>query len=320
MRNKCSINIFKQTDLIYMYHTEEYKNKISTVITEIADLYAQFQKNKLKNNSSTIQDANEMEIVCRDITLSNIYSLLDQASLLDINLKQKVHLKLFDFDKLLSWHQKYLIDQERHRLDGHNFNVFKLFAEQFDLTIKETMHSKLLFFLLNQNANHGQGSKFLENFLIKLGIDQPHMGNWRVTAEQGRIDLLLKRNNPHSVIIIENKSNWATDQHNQLYRYWYDQIYCSIKKADEEFYVINKNKYQIIYLAPNINKRVEEQSLLKPKEWLDTNLPNKIPLTPTTLTFDGLIQDWLLECELELKEENRVRQYIAQYRELCNIL
>lgn len=109
-------------------------------------------------------------------------------------------------------------------------------------------------------------------------------------------------------------------QQNQLYRYWYHQIYSSTKKSDKEFYSANKAKYQIIYLAPNINKKVEEHSLLKPKAWLDPNLPDKMPLSLTTLTFDSFIEDWLLACEQELKEENRVRQYIAQYRELCYTL
>lgn len=64
-----------------------------------------------------------------------------------------------------------------------------------------------------------------------LGIERfSDNENWTVTAEKGRVDILLKRTHPHSVIIIENKSNYANDQENQLYRYWHQEIYKTIQE------------------------------------------------------------------------------------------
>ena len=59
---------------------------------------------------------------------------------------------------------------------------------------------------------HGQGKLFLSAFLEYIGFKKDK-GNeeWIVTAEKGRVDVLLRRLNPLGAIIIENKSNWAGD-------------------------------------------------------------------------------------------------------------
>lgn len=301
-----------------MDKTNESQEYISIILDDIASLYTERKHTFFANSKKIVKDVYDKKVYSSIIGKSSIESFL--CSLTNITYGQKDQLHSLDFDKMINWQQLYLADQERHILDGHNFNVFKLFAEQLNVNIKETMHSKLLKFLLDKRASHGQGTRFLELFLNKLGIYQPELGQWEVTAEQGRIDILIKRKTPHSIIVIENKSNWANDQPNQLYRYWYNQIYSDVKNIDEKFYELNMDKYQIVYLSPNINKKVEEQSLSKPVEWADSNLPSRIPLSPKMFTFDDFIQDWLSECENKLSENNRVRHYIAQYKELCKIL
>lgn len=54
-------------------------------------------------------------------------------------------------------------------------------------------------------------------FLEYIGFEKDE-GNeeWIITAEEGRVDVLLRRQNPLGAVIIENKSNWAGDQPNQL--------------------------------------------------------------------------------------------------------
>ncbi len=189
-------------------------------------------------------------------------------------------------------------------------------------SINETLHSYMLADLLNPNSDHGQEKLFLNSFLRKLNIFEPETGSWIITAEKGRIDILLKRENPHSVIIIENKSNNAIDQDHQLYRYWYQEIY--LKKNDamfakKETYDINdiKSRYKILYLPPDDSKEPNELSLTKPDYLTDNILPNKIPLNYELITFDKFICKWLKECVQNLKAENhRLRQYIEQYIEL----
>lgn len=303
-----------------MCNPNEQLQYISTILNDVANLYTETQNTLLVNTKCCINDIHSKNASNATITKNSIDSLLNEIIVANITFEQKIRFDLLEFDKMLVWHQLYLADEEKHRLDGHNFNVFRLFAEQLNINIRETMHSKLLKFLLDKNASHGQGVKFLQILLNKLNICQPEEGQWEVTAEQGRIDILIKRKKPHSIIVIENKSNWANDQPNQLYRYWRDQIYPSVNKVDNEFYKKNIDRYQIIYLAPNRYKNVEEQSLLRPSDCTDNSLPSKIPLLPKIFTFDVFIQDWLLDCENELRENNRVRQYIAQYRELCKTL
>ena len=122
-------------------------------------------------------------------------------------------------DFLSKWYEAKEKDNNLNHKDSHNFNILRMFH------ICETSHSKLLKLLLNPNGDHGQGNFFLSLFLKEMGIKEPSQGDWKVTAEEGRIDLLLKRKEPLSIVVIENKSNRATDQPNQLYRYWNEKIF-----------------------------------------------------------------------------------------------
>lgn len=98
---------------------------------------------------------------------------------------------------------------------GKYVNVFSLWNE-FS-RISEPIHSRILHFFLSDNPMHGQGKLFLSAFLEYIGFEKDK-GNeeWIITAEEGRVDVLLRRLNPLGAVIIENKSNWAGDQPNQL--------------------------------------------------------------------------------------------------------
>ena len=229
----------------------------------------------------------------------------------------------FEVSKWAEWHKEFLEDEEKHKADGHNFNIFYLLRDEFGFHVQETMHSKLIKFLLDSHASHGQGNKFLVKFLELMKIENPTEGIWDITAEQGKIDILLKREFPESIIIIENKSNWAGDQPNQLYRYWYEAVYSRTKQTgNDDFYLKNKSRYKIIYLAPNSYKAPTEQSMSKPVNLKDNNLPDKIPkgiIEPRT--YDNDIQKWLDDCKKCLPETNqRIKEYISQYQMLCKIL
>lgn len=101
---------------------------------------------------------------------------------------------------------------------GKYVNVFSLWYEFSG--ISEPIHSRILHFFLSDNPMHGQGKLFLSAFLEYIGFEKEE---WIITTEEGRVDVLLRRLNPLGAVIIENKSNWAEDQPNQLYRYWYEQ-------------------------------------------------------------------------------------------------
>lgn len=201
---------------------------------------------------------------------------------------------------------KYYSDQKKER--SIDFNVFYFFK------IGETLHSRLLAFLLDPNETHGQKRLFLHLFLKIIGIKKPEEGIWHLTREEGRIDVMLRRKDPYSVIIIENKSNWASDQPNQIYRYWYTWIY------PKDGINGDRESFRIIYLPPSEYKRPVEHSLCRPNNFAH-KLPNKI--TEGILdccSFDKLIVQWLDECIDSVKKNDRLREYLLQYRQYCQNL
>jgi len=289
---------------------------------------SQRQNNNLLNDMNVI--VNQFSLIFRNETLEterlNTSVIDDWTSYCKIeNYLPKVN----EISKWEEWYKDFLINETKHKEDGRNFNIFYFLREQFGFHIQETMHSKLIKFLLNPNETHGQGNKFLIKFLNILGILNPEKGIWHITAEkEGRIDVLLRRDNPHSVIIIENKSNWASDQPNQLYRYWYRAIYSRTNESDENFYLNHKDKYQIIYLPPNENKTYDSNSKSRPaihngfcdKATFD-KLPLEVPMGIKIWTFNNDFQEWLDKCISILPETNhRIKEYIEQYKILTNNL
>lgn len=302
-----------------------------------------------KEINTVIDDFTKLKSIATNTTVNNY---VDVVHTNNINLNREIDNKLLRFeqivdtnnqnfngtnnkfisslesDKWLEWHKEVLIQKEQNSLLGLNFNIFKLFQDKLGISIQETMHSKLIQFLLDENESHGQGNKFLIALLNQLNISNPTEGKWYVTAESGRIDVLLKRSNPHSVVIIENKSNWAVDQPNQLYRYWFHMIYKITKETSSEFYIQNKDLFQIVYLSPNENKNFNVHSITKPNSnngLCDKRtfklLPQKVPININHWSFNNDFQTWLDECIKLLPPSNyRVKEYIEQYKILTNNL
>lgn len=198
------------------------------------------------------------------------------------------------------------------RISGKEFNVFNLINQIYG--IGETKHSRFLAFLLNPNAEHGKGKLFLNEFLKHLEINCDEDDIWEVSAEKNNIDILLKRTYPRkSTIIIENKSNWADDQDNQLYRYWYNEMYDSNKDYDNAETFLEKDD-RIIYLAPNEYKLYETASLSKPDDY-DCKISSLNPSYITNLYFSTDINRWLQKCLEQLDNSTGIRMkfFIEDY-------
>lgn len=202
--------------------------------------------------------------------------------------------------------------QFKNKETSCDFNILRLFS------INEVMHSFLLANMLNPHSEHGQGNIFLIAFLKKLRIESPERGQWIVSAEKGRIDILLKRKYPHSVIIIENKSNYAYDQPNQLYKYWFREIY---KSQSHKGYNYSKNhpeKYQIVFLTPADWKQPSLNTITRPKgnEWSSLGCPDIMPIEPQIWKFNIEIVNWLNDVYKDIPIKNyRLKEYIKQYIE-----
>lgn len=201
---------------------------------------------------------------------------------------------------------------------GKYVNVFSLWNEFSG--ISEPIHSRILHFFLSDNPMHGQGKLFLSAFLEYIGFEKDE-GNeeWIITAEEGRVDVLLRRQNPLGAVIIENKSNWAGDQPNQLYRYWYENIH----KCEEDCYTDYYSKhpeYKIVYLVPDKTKHINSNSTSRPIDFPE-DLPKELPMKPKVMTFHTDIPKWLGGCMKGFPAENtQLRNLIAQYIEYCKQL
>ena len=201
---------------------------------------------------------------------------------------------------------------------GKYVNVFSLWNEFSG--ISEPIHSRILHFFLSDNPMHGQGKLFLSAFLEYIGFEKDE-GNeeWIITAEEGRVDVLLRRLNPLGAVIIENKSNWAEDQPNQLYRYWYENIHKCKEDSDTDYYSKHP-EYKIVYLVPDETKHINSNSTSRPVDYPE-DLPEELPMKPKVMTFHTDIPKWLGECMKGLPAENTpLRNLIAQYIEYCKQL
>lgn len=208
----------------------------------------------------------------------------------------------------------------KNNLNAEN-KKFSQYFHPFDhIPIVETTHSRVLGELLNPCGNHGQGSLFLTSFLELLEIPNPTKGQWRVAVERGHVDILLCRNDPASVIIIENKSNDAVDQGNQLYRYWHQQIH-------KRYPTLNYSKpetnasFKVIYLPPNSSKKPDENSLTRPPQWENTSDLRMYPRMPLavvdTLCFSPHVAEWIIRMSTKLDDGNvRLRTFLQFYAEI----
>ena len=187
-------------------------------------------------------------------------------------------------------------------------NIF----EQLDP--KETEHSMILAEILNPNGKHKFGKQFLECFfdivINNIGSDNIPFENeiYEVTAEKGGNDILIINSYGSKIIIIENKSNWAEDKPNQLWRYWYERIYSKNK--------ISNTKYKILYLVPNSKKEPDNQTRTAPKHLnVDDNI-KELPRDKLKIVyFKDEINTWLDKCLTIAEYKPEVYFYLKQYKD-----
>jgi hypothetical protein len=206
---------------------------------------------------------------------------------------------------------------DRNRAHGTSFNPFTR------IKIGETSHSKLLGDLLNPRGSHGQGTLFLDVLLGKLGCPIPESDTWKVTVETGRVDILIWRHHPvKSAIIIENKSNNAGDQPNQIYRYWHREMYLwdrELWDTEDQATVRERDmRFHIAYLPTDGGRSPAEHTTTRPVDWTGVDNPHReVPLKCMPLTLPELTGAWLSEALPRIPSTNsRLRDFLTQYHEL----
>lgn len=192
------------------------------------------------------------------------------------------------------------------------------------IKICETAHSRILGDLLNPRGSHGQGALFLKIFLEKIGYPDPPAEGWHVSVETGRVDILLWRHHPEkSAIIIENKSNNAGDQLNQIYRYWHREMYLwdrDLWNTKEHDLIQGRNlRFYIVYLPTNGGKSPAEHSLERPVDWSESDNPHDmVPVDCTTLSLPELTALWFNKTKPPIIPTTnlRLQSFLNQYHEL----
>jgi hypothetical protein len=236
------------------------------------------------------------------------------ASFAALKRERAKHAGMLANDVLDKWHEA------KCKLAVTN-RAFSLLFRPFDLIpIGETIHSRIIGELLDPHGSHGQGDLFLLSFLTLLGVPEPARGKWVVTVERWHVDVLLSRKEPASVIIIENKSNNAADQSNQLYRYWHQQIF---KRYPDLDYSLPETRasFKVVYLPPDTSKKPDAESLLRPCQWDETKELRSYPRIPfevvDTVSFRADIASWLTKVSSRLDGRNaRLRLFLEFYAEI----
>jgi hypothetical protein len=201
---------------------------------------------------------------------------------------------------------------EKNRLENHHYTPLRF------ITIKETDHSRLLGELLKPNGTHGQGPRFLNSFLTMLGVYKPLQGDWTVTIGVRHIDILIRRKEPQSVIIIENKANNAEDQHGQLYRYWFQEIYRQYPDLDYDD-PETWERFKIIY-APSLSiSQPSDDSVNRPSDLVGAPKNfDKLPLHVDCRCFKLHFAPWLERLAGEVASL-RLRVFLKLYAEIWRI-
>lgn len=208
-------------------------------------------------------------------------------------------------DVISEWSVRFAEQKKRNRIESVQFNPLA------QISIKEIDHSAILGNLLNPEGNHGQGRLFLNAFLQSLKVPNPELGDWVVTVEVGRIDILLRRKEPEAVVIIENKLKGAQDGKHQLYRYWYREIF-PLRSFSNSSDPANDKSFRIIYLTPDDHHLPSAQTSKAPNGFKDEMRTNR-----EVMTIRSLLDKWLPRVRPEIDAGNyRLNTFLDFYEEI----
>jgi hypothetical protein len=227
---------------------------------------------------------------------------------------------MLDFKKGRKTEKKYRISflcLKRHKVTIHfpkisvenDLNIFQ------QLSPKEPQHSKILGSLLNPKFDYGD--VFLKLF-FEVVLNDPEFitestDKWIITTEKERYDIRIRNQINSKIIIIENKSNNAEDQGNQLYRYWLNGIYLPQYRISNTPNIPTYKR--ILYLSPDESKKPSEQTKSRPGDF-DGTSPDSVPLGIIKIVyFHKEIINWLDACMKAVEEKSDIYFYLKQYKD-----
>ncbi len=208
-----------------------------------------------------------------------------------------------EIDKIIDKYQAKKTEKE-----NVTFNVFTLIS---DLYYRENFHSDILFEFLNAKGSHKQGDKYLKLFLSMLNIDEKYFTNPIVTKEEHtdnnrRIDILIKDDNSHKAIIIENKIHGAVDMRRQLPDY-----YNYVSKLGFEV-------LSIVYIPLCNYKEPDHSDWTEHEIQIINELLHIIPAYSDTKS--NLCENWLTPSIEQTNDFPEVKAILQQYKSLIILL
>jgi len=196
------------------------------------------------------------------------------------------------------------------------FNLFELISEYY---YRETLHTHILYSLLDPNGKHDAKDHYLHLFLEFIrsqgaAIEVDDYESAEVEEEQGKIDLLIlgKKviSGKRKAIIIENKINCAVDQPRQLPGYLQ-----KLKNRDNGCYKCDA----IIYLRLNGDTPPGEHG------WLEDEKSDVKSLLTIISAYNNTDNDlrtgWILKCK-DLRDvgTSDAKHILGQYGEIIRKL
>ena len=164
-----------------------------------------------------------------------------------------------EIERLLQAFSKYQLIQKSQKMRG--LNDFNIFTTLLDKSDEVRLHSRFLHFLLNPLGDHGQGTLFLDLFLIECDLHDyfSFAENCRVYKEYRNIDLYMTDGDRH--IIIENKI-YASDQELQIQRVMNrdGESRASVKKRLKSQMSLEEKLNYADYVLDNTSSRDELKS------------------------------------------------------------
>ena len=207
------------------------------------------------------------------------------------------------------------LDDELDRQLARRFNVFRY------LRTDEMGFSKMIADLLDPAGDHGQGAAFLKLLTEKLefaqDVNPSDLGNAKVQTERQidgrrRIDIVVEIDSEHC-LAIENKSNFAGDQEDQVEDYldW-------LKQYDHSL---------LVYLSPAGNGPLKTSMTRQTIEDLKTSTPRRFVIMPCgsnnvpddgfdKLRLESSLVNWLADCRKNC-DVDRLRWYLREAETYC---
>ena len=212
------------------------------------------------------------------------------------------------------------LDEELDRQLARKFNVFRY------LRTDEHGFSKMIADLLDPKGDHGQGDTFLRCLIKRLG-DESRDGKYpdwpddlsgaKVEREKAidgrRLDIVVEIDGRHCCMAIENKSNWAGDQREQV--------------SDYLNWLKGYDKHLLIYLSPDGAAPSEESIPSEQLKELSERRPCPFaimscgPASPpdddaAALRLGFSLIDWLADCRRNC-DVDRLRWYLREVETHC---